>query len=102
MQLFTELKANIYDRLFRDAPFFRNAPDEFINSIVLALEEMTFSPGEPIIVQGEIGAEMHLFARPQCSFASGERDSEERLDIAACDAEKRSAKGTGSCGAAAT
>ncbi len=26
VQLFTELKAKIYDRLFRDAPFFRNAP----------------------------------------------------------------------------
>eukprot|EP00392_Amoebophrya_sp_AT5.2_P010909 g10976.t1 len=66
VQLFTELKATIYDKLFRNAPFFRNAPEEFIHSIVLALEETTFSPGENVIVQGEIGAEMYWILRGRC------------------------------------
>ncbi|CAD7969904.1 unnamed protein product [Amoebophrya sp. A120] len=66
VQLFTELKATIYDKLFRNAPFFRNAPEEFIHSIVLALEETTFSPGENVIIQGEIGAEMYWILRGRC------------------------------------
>jgi len=106
VQLFTELKAQIYDRLFRDAPvylgvvrgscagcfllrrqssrmpcandlnssfsnlktpqFFRNAPEEFINSIVLALEETTFSPGETVLLRGEIGNEMYWILRGRC------------------------------------
>ncbi|CAD7952841.1 unnamed protein product [Amoebophrya sp. A25] len=66
VQLFTELKATIYDKLFRNAPFFRNAPEEFIHAIVLALEETTFSPGENVIVQGEIGAEMYWILRGRC------------------------------------
>ena len=73
VQLFTELKATIYDRLFHDAPFFQNAPDEFIHQIVLVLEETTFSPGEAVIVQGEIGAEMYWILRGRCDVidASG-------------------------------
>jgi hypothetical protein len=66
VQLFTELKAQIYDKLFRNAPFFRNASYEFINSIVLALEETTFSPGEHIIQAGEIGSEMYWILRGRC------------------------------------
>jgi CRP-like cAMP-binding protein len=75
MQLFTELKAHIYDRLFRDAPFFQNAPQDFISSIVLALEETTFSPGEAVIVQGEMGNEMFWILRGRCDVidSSGTR-----------------------------
>eukprot|EP00397_Hematodinium_sp_SG-2012_P002278 GEMP01002284.1.p1 GENE.GEMP01002284.1~~GEMP01002284.1.p1 ORF type:complete len:1017 (+),score=211.75 GEMP01002284.1:93-3143(+) len=73
MQLFTELKAHIYNALFRTAPFFRNACKEFINYIVLALEEITCSPGDNVVTQGEIGHEMYWILRGRCEVVESLR-----------------------------
>jgi len=73
MQLFTELKSHIYNGLFENAPFFQNATSEFINYIVLALEEITCCPADLIVTQGEIGHEMYWILRGRCEVVESLR-----------------------------
>jgi len=52
VSLFIELKAFLFRKLFDNAPFFSDAPIEFVHSLILVLCEVTFSPGDLIIRQG--------------------------------------------------
>lgn len=66
INLFLELKAHLFSKLFQHAPFFRDASERFINAILLVLEEITFSPGDIVVRQGEIGAEMYFIVKGKC------------------------------------
>ncbi|CAD7956561.1 unnamed protein product [Amoebophrya sp. A120] len=79
VSLFVELKAFLFRKLFENAPFFRHAPLEFVHTLILVLVEVTFSPGDLIVRQGDIGEEMYFIIRGTCDVLNAEWDTVRNL-----------------------
>ena len=61
----TEATAPVPERAFRlvrGIPMFRSLPVATIENLALRVEERTYAPGQPIVVQGETGDAFHVIA----------------------------------------
>ena len=52
---------------------------EFIHTLILVLTEVTYSPGDVIMRQGDIGEEMYFIIRGSCDVLNSEWDTVKTL-----------------------
>lgn len=63
VNLFVELRANLFSNLFTQGSFFEGAPASFLRQLLQALAEVTFGPGDVVIRCGDIGGEMYFVVK---------------------------------------
>lgn len=64
--LLIELKIFLFRGLIQRASFFSQLEPQLINRIVMAFEEVVFSPGDVIIRKGELADEMYFLIKGTC------------------------------------
>mmetsp|Transcript_64408 Transcript_64408/g.199631 ORF Transcript_64408/g.199631 Transcript_64408/m.199631 type:complete len:917 (+) Transcript_64408:3-2753(+) len=63
VNLFIELRAHLFKRLFSEGPFFRGAPPSFLRALLQVMVEVTFCPGDVIIRCGDLGDQMYFIVK---------------------------------------
>ncbi len=66
VNLLVELKLFLFRQLFISATFFKDCSSSLIQQIVLTLQECTYSPGDIIILRGQIGREVFFIVKGKC------------------------------------
>ena len=57
--------------LIERVPFFRNASSEFLRDVIPRLDARTFSPGEIVVHEGDVGDEMYFLTKGQVEVVQG-------------------------------
>ncbi|CAE8615787.1 unnamed protein product [Polarella glacialis] len=70
VNLFIELRANLFSRLISEAPFFQGAPAKFVRRLLQVLTEVTFGPGDIVIRCGDIGEQMYFVIKGKLEVLS--------------------------------
>lgn len=70
----TEVSLYLYRDVLAKVPIFQKADKIFLNALVKILKPVVFSPGDYIIVQGEIGKEMYFISSGQVEVCSANGD----------------------------
>ena len=56
--------------IIQKVPLFQNTSEEFIKDIILNLEPVVFTPGDYVVIKGEIGYEMYFISRGSVDVVS--------------------------------
>ncbi len=56
--------------IIQKVPIFQGASEEFIKEIILNLEPVVFTPGDYVVIKGEIGYEMYFLSRGSVDVVS--------------------------------
>ncbi|MDC7232994.1 MAG: ion transporter, partial [Spirochaetales bacterium] len=56
--------------IIQKVPIFQGASEEFIKEIILNLEPVVFTPGDYVVIKGEIGYEMYFISRGSVDVVS--------------------------------
>jgi len=70
VNLFIELKAHLFKKLFSEGPFFQGAPGGFLRSLVQVMVEVTYCPGDVIIRYGDLGDQMYFVVKGRLDVLS--------------------------------
>jgi len=70
VNLFIELRANLFSRLVMEAPFFQGAPAKFLRRLLQVMVEVTFGPGDVVIRCGDIGDQMYFVVKGRLEVLS--------------------------------
>lgn len=69
----TDLYFSIHGGIIEKVPLFREASEEFLREIVVALRPTVFTPGDLIVRKGEIGDEMYFINRGTVEVVSADQ-----------------------------
>eukprot|EP00928_Gymnodinium_smaydae_P055295 TRINITY_DN38881_c0_g1_i1.p1 TRINITY_DN38881_c0_g1~~TRINITY_DN38881_c0_g1_i1.p1 ORF type:complete len:906 (-),score=183.64 TRINITY_DN38881_c0_g1_i1:7-2724(-) len=72
MNLFIELRAHLFKKLFSEGLLFENAPAGFLRSLLQLMVEVTFCPGDLVIRCGDLGDEMYFVVKGRLEVLDAE------------------------------
>lgn len=63
VNLFIELKAQLFKKMFSEGPFFTGCPGGFLRKLLQVMVEVTFCPGDVVIRCGDVGDCMYFVVK---------------------------------------
>lgn len=70
VNLFLELKAHLFRKMFSEGKFFRDAPGGFLRRLLQVMVEATFCPGDIVVRCGDLGDQMYFVVKGKLDVLS--------------------------------